>query len=37
MSFTKWATKNPGAKSPDRIRGPRFVSDQLPAAPLEIA
>ena len=36
MSFTKWSTKNPGAKSPATMRGARFDSAQLDAAPPEI-
>ena len=33
MSLTKCSTKKPGAKSPASMRGARFASDQLPAAP----
>ena len=33
MSFKKCSTKKPGSKLPAMIRGPRFESDQLPAAP----
>ena len=35
MSFTKWSTKKPGAKSPSTMRGARFDNAQLAAAPLE--
>ena len=35
MSFTKWSTKNPGAKSPATMRGARFDNAQLAAAPLD--
>ena len=33
MSLTKCSTKNPGSKFPAMMRGPKFESDQLPAAP----
>ena len=34
MSLMKCSTKKPGSKLPAMIRGPRFESDQLPAAPV---